>query len=174
MKSLQKVILTYGSTQYNWELNNVDDLKAHYEKHKEEIAEYAKSQVPSFLNRWVEWDKFKNTYDRMTDIIIDECGEGVLKEFQAIKKTKELKGETIEDDFIEMIKGIYGSLDNYEAYGKSIQRCSTELGKMLEDVKFGLIEKVYTKGYFTQSVYILEGAGKDIISACGEIKAKKE
>jgi len=143
---------------------SLEDLKEYYKKHSDTLSITLKNQFPEKT----DWNKFKDNYKNVTDIIIEECGDGTLKEWQILKEIRESEGKELKEKIPRLIVDVYGSIDNYADFGKDLQECSEKLNYIIEGLTF---EETIVKRFFKQIPKCLNNAGEEIIAACEEIKA---
>lgn len=149
-------------------INNLDDLKKEFEE-SGNILENVRNQFPvKYVRKWVDWDKLEGLYKKSTNVLIGDCGDYMLKEWQVIEKTRQLPDEEFGKKLPEIVAETYGSLDNYEAYGASLKDCSKKLYTMLNEAKFSLIEKLTLKQACKMLINALGKTGQEIIAAAEE------
>lgn len=154
-------------------VTDFEGLKGFYKKHARIVSENLKRKYTPKKRKKVDWNKFEDTYKKITDILIAEIGESILKEIEVMERMKKLKDGEIKEKLPWIIINIYDSLDNYAAYGESIQKCGEKMNSLIEGMKFNnRLEKKLFKEFFDTTG--LPEVGAEIIAACEEVKAKNK
>lgn len=166
---LEKRLTDWGRDYYI--IKSMDELRASYDKSYDRLVGTIKSTtLLKYVCKWVEWEKFEGFYKEATKTILDECGDGMLKEVQIIGKARGLPKEGLSKKLAELVTDTYGSLDNYEAHGASLKDCSKKLYTRLDETKFSLIEKLTLKQACKMLIKELGKTGQSIIDASNEAK----
>lgn len=169
---LEKRIGAFCKQKENYKpISSLDELRARFNEYDKYFIEFAKKKFPmKYLSILVDWDKFKDVYKKGTDMLLEECGDGMVKELQVVEKAKKLTDKEFQKKLPELIIEVYGSFSDYECFGKSLKHSEKKLVHFLEGTKFSLIERLTIKPFCKYFIKQLGKTGQYIIDAGKEAR----
>lgn len=164
---LEKRIKSFS--KQNISIQTINDLEHYYQEGMDSMISFFKNQFPvKYVKKFIDWDKVDRLYKQTVEMLVEECGESMVKEWQVINQTKGLTGDEFKENLYGFIIDVYGSLDTYSSYGDSLKQCGEELNQSINRTKFSLIEKITIKQIYKGVVKQLKETGQEISEMCKE------
>ena len=108
---IRKII---SNPSFKENIQTVDDLREYVKGYADTgIAEAKKLVRPKFLRSKVDWEKGRKLYIKCVVLPVDEIGEEIVKEYEVARLANDISREEFSRKVPEIIKDVYGSLENY-------------------------------------------------------------
>ncbi len=143
MTTLADHIKGYDTLSENHEpLMDLDDVRDSYLKSTRRLYNGFRKTFPlNLLSLFIDWDKMDRLADEAVDEIVENAGDGMVKEWSVYLRAKDIPEEDWDATLPGIVADVYGSMGAYAEYGEDLIEVGKEMYEEIKETKFGLIER---------------------------------
>ncbi len=163
---IRKII---SNPSFKENIQTVDDLREYVKGYADTgIAEAKKLVRPKFLRSKVDWEKGRKLYIKCVVLPVDEIGEEIVKEYEVARLANDISREEFSRKVPEIIKDVYGSLENYGAYFQKMADLIQQQSEVIDATKTNRTETVFLKTPIKLMLSKQKKNFHDLAAACVE------
>ena len=151
-----------------------NELQAYYEARTDGFVNNLKSAFPlRYVSRFIDWDNVKEDYKKGCDVLINQCGDMMLKEFEACPRIKDLREEEYNTEIPLIVEDVYSSLFEYVGFGAALESCAKDINSLVKQREYSFIEEFTLKPIYGLVIKALRNVGREITKAGIEAQASR-